>query len=140
VDYVTNKVNLTRYGTPSEDTAVQEEVQSALDSRRRMFGIIPIDALKTMDKMKIGVVADVTLDEVEAIFNHMFANFVLCDTCDEPATRRGQKSKSDKLDASCEHACDTCKFSTGIKDIRLTEAAESIHRAKAMIYKLKVRR
>jgi hypothetical protein len=140
---VANKVvNLTKYGTPSEDTAVQEEVQSALDSRRRMFGIIPIDALKTMDKMKIGVIADVTLDEVEAVFSHLFGNFQLCDTCDEPATRIGMAGKTakDHLDKDVEHACDGCKFSTSIRKVVPTEAAESIHRAQAMIYKLKERR
>ncbi len=136
-------MNLKRYAADSEETRVQTEAQSVVDSRTSCFGIVPIDALKTMDKKQLSIIADATLDEVIDTINHLFVNYPLCDNCEEPATKMGFiVNREDRLDPASQRVCDSCRFSRGVdkKSVRPTEGAEAIHRAKSLICKLQDRR
>ena len=129
----------TRESTPDEQK-VQEDPISVKESLSCMFGVIPVHALRTMAKRHFSIVADATLDDIAETFRHVLYNVQGCDTCDEAATREADIRVTDKLDAPIEHACDGCKFSRGVKNIRPTSAAAAIHRVKALLAKLQDRR
>jgi hypothetical protein len=127
-------MKVTHYKDDPEFSKVQEDPQSIVDSRYCMYGIVPIDAIKTMDKRKFSFIADATLDEIVETLGHVFSNVPLCDNCEEPATRTGIVS------GTLELACDSCQFSVGAHTVMQTSAAESIHRANALIKMLQDRR
>lgn len=140
MEKTTSKVKMSRYGNDPAERQVQSLPQSVKESRFSLYGTVPIDALKAMDKRKFSIIADATLDEVEETFGHVFVHFELCDNCDEPATRIGLAKVEDNLDRGRELTCDTCKFSRSVKVTKDHTQANAVHRAKALIAMLKDRR